>query len=317
MADPKFQMADGSFPINTCADVSDAAKLAHHSKTYSFDQVRAHVMKAKNALGCPDSVLPDTWTSDSGQNAMPAGMVERRYFPLTGVQVETRDGGNPTIRGHAAVFNSLSENLGFFRERILPGAFRDSLRQDEIVALFNHDPNYPLGATYDGRLKLSEDRDGLFMEVKPTSTSYAADLVTNIRGGLVRRQSFSFTVPPGGQNWGREGGVEVRELNKVRILDVSPVMFPAYTATDVQVRHWVQEAGLDFEGLSGAMVRCFRGLELASSDRDLINEATERLPILRSAVPGQASGSRTMTAEPLQAWALAILQRRRELAAKS
>ena len=51
-------MPDGSYPINTCADVSDAAKLAHHSKTYSFEQIKAHVMKAKDALGCPDSVLP-------------------------------------------------------------------------------------------------------------------------------------------------------------------------------------------------------------------------------------------------------------------
>ena len=68
---PKFAMPDGSYPINTCADVSDAAKLAHHSKTYSFAQIKAHVMKAKDALGCPDSVLPDTW--DESNSAMPTG----------------------------------------------------------------------------------------------------------------------------------------------------------------------------------------------------------------------------------------------------
>ena len=60
-ATAKYHMADGSYPINNCADVSDAAKLAHNSKTYSFDAVKAHVLKAKKALGCPDSALPDTW----------------------------------------------------------------------------------------------------------------------------------------------------------------------------------------------------------------------------------------------------------------
>ena len=58
---PKYAMPDGSYPINTCADVHSAAVLAHHSKTYGFAQVKAYVLKAKAGLGCPDSVLPDTW----------------------------------------------------------------------------------------------------------------------------------------------------------------------------------------------------------------------------------------------------------------
>lgn len=66
---PRFAMPDGSYPINTCSDVASAAKLAYHSKTYSFEEVRAHVMKAKNALDCPDSVLPGTWSDDGQQSA--------------------------------------------------------------------------------------------------------------------------------------------------------------------------------------------------------------------------------------------------------
>src|SRR5438045_3830978 len=46
----KYAMPDGSYPISNCAQVASAAKLAHHSKTYSFEQVKRHVMKAKNAL---------------------------------------------------------------------------------------------------------------------------------------------------------------------------------------------------------------------------------------------------------------------------
>jgi len=69
---PTYAMPDGSYPISTCADVSSAAKLAHHSKTYSFAEVRAHVMKAKDGLNCPDSVLPETWTAAEAAAALDA-----------------------------------------------------------------------------------------------------------------------------------------------------------------------------------------------------------------------------------------------------
>lgn len=68
MAEPKYSMPDGSYPINTCSDVTTAANLAHHSKTYGFAEVKAMILKAKAGLGCPDSVLPTTW-DESGKNA--------------------------------------------------------------------------------------------------------------------------------------------------------------------------------------------------------------------------------------------------------
>ena len=63
--EPKYSMPDGSYPINTCTDVKNAANLAHHSKKYTFQQVKAMVLKAKAGLGCPDSVLPDTWDENA------------------------------------------------------------------------------------------------------------------------------------------------------------------------------------------------------------------------------------------------------------
>ena len=47
------------------------------------------------------------------------------------MEVEIREeGGAPVIVGYAAVFNSMSEDLGGFREVIAPGAFADSLSGD-------------------------------------------------------------------------------------------------------------------------------------------------------------------------------------------
>lgn len=36
--------------------------------------------------------------------------------------------------------------------------------------------------------------------------------------------------------WDTKDGIDTRELIKVKLFDVSPVTFPAYTATDVGVR---------------------------------------------------------------------------------
>lgn len=149
---------------------------------------------------------------------------------------DKRDNGNvPKISGHAAVFDQLSLDLGFFRERIAPGAFSDTLNAD-VRALFNHDPNFVLGRTENDTLKLSEDSIGLKMEITPPDTSWAHDLITSIERRDIDQASFGFRVLK--QSW--EEDIEkdelIRTLEKVELFDVSVVTFPAFPQTDVQIR---------------------------------------------------------------------------------
>jgi len=254
---------------------------------------------------------------DSEKSSASYGM-ERRYLPLNvlGLQVETRSDGQTRISGYFSVFNQQSQNLGFFREVVDPGTFRDTVASDDIVALFNHDPNYPLGGTKEGRLALSEDDHGGHMDVRPTGTSYARDLVTNIREGTIRHQSFGFEVKPGGDTWDDSSDVPIRHLRAVRLFDVSPVVFPAYTMTDVQVRQLLQHAGLEYRGVCMAVTTAFRGLELDRIDRRILSTVIERVPILRHAL-GQASGASAIHQPVPQAWSAALNNRRAELDAKT
>jgi len=64
--------------------------------------------------------------------------IERRFFK-TELRVKGKKEKRQII-GHGAVFNQLSENLGGFREMIMPGAFNDSLDAD-VRSLFNHNPD--------------------------------------------------------------------------------------------------------------------------------------------------------------------------------
>jgi HK97 family phage prohead protease len=166
--------------------------------------------------------------------------VERRNFVIDGCKIETRadgDDSSKTIIGHAAVFNELSENLGGFREIIKPGAFREAIEQDDVRALFNHNPDFILGRNKSGTLKLSEDERGLAIEITPPDTQVGRDLVVSMERGDITQMSFGFRVKAGGQSWGEdENGEIVRTLSDLKLFDVSPVTYPAYPQTDVALR---------------------------------------------------------------------------------
>ncbi len=163
--------------------------------------------------------------------------IERRFM-LADLTLETREGKPPMLRGHAAVFNQLSEDLGGFREQIAPGAFLEAIEKDDVRALFNHDPNFVLGRKASGTLRLAEDARGLAIECDPPDTQMVRDLVIEpMRRGDINQMSFGFSMRPNGQDWAKnDDGQIVRTLKRVRLMDVSPVTFPAYPETDVGVR---------------------------------------------------------------------------------
>jgi HK97 family phage prohead protease len=164
--------------------------------------------------------------------------------PLLAVESRSEDDGTEReyVVGYAAKFGVLSLELeGSFIERIDPGAFgivaerRGRRKPLETRALWNHDANYPL-ARYPGTLSLKVDEIGLRYEFPVPDTSYGRDIAANIRAGIVRGSSFSFTVPSGGDSWAVEEGRSVRTIQRIdSLLDVSPTTFPAYPDTDVKV----------------------------------------------------------------------------------
>lgn len=149
--------------------------------------------------------------------------------------------GAPTkIAGHAAKFDSLSEDLGGFRERIAPGAFAKSIQSSDIRALWNHDANIVLGRNKAGTLRLSEDSAGLAFEVDAPDTQLVRDMVMSpIARGDVNQCSFGFYTI--NDKWSKVDGEWVRTLLECDLLDVSPVTYPAYASTEVAVRS-MQEA---------------------------------------------------------------------------
>ena len=145
------------------------------------------------------------------------------------------EGAKPRIIGYAAVFNSLSEDLGGFRETIHVGAFTRSLREGaDVRALVDHEPGKILGRRSAGTLELKANQKGLYIAIDPPDTTVARDIVESMRRGDVREMSFGFRTRT--DEWRMQEGEVIRELLDVDLLDVSVVTFPAYPATDVAVR---------------------------------------------------------------------------------
>ena len=145
------------------------------------------------------------------------------------------DGGEPVIGGYAAVFDSLSEEMFGFRERVLPGAFTNTLKgKPDVRALIDHDSSKILGRTTAGTLTIKEDDRGLAVRITPPDTTAGVDVLKSIRRGDIDQMSFAFQTVT--DQWHTEDGEEIRELVEVRLFDVSVVTFPAYPDTSVSVR---------------------------------------------------------------------------------
>lgn len=155
---------------------------------------------------------------------------------LQGVELRATEGGGlPAIEGYAAVFNSLSTNLGGFRERIEPGAFAASLNAGaDVRALVDHDPAKIIGRNKSGTLTLSEDSHGLKVSIRPPDTTAGRDVVESIRRGDLDAMSFGFVARD--DEVRKESGETVRVLRAVDLFDVSVVAYPAYQDTAVALR---------------------------------------------------------------------------------
>lgn len=218
----------------------------------------------------------ETLAETANPEALETSPFERRYFSATEIRV--KDDESNAITGYAAVFDKWSEDLGWFKEQIAPGAFTRTIQNADVRALINHDPNLIIGRTKNDTLRLWEDDKGLGYEVDLPETSYATDLRESISRRDITQNSFGFQTVQ--DEWSDDG--KRRTLIEVKLFDVSPVTFPAYKQTNVKIR--LQEMGIDYDGLGAALLRSARGVVM-DSDIELLRSTIQ---ILSASMPDNA-----------------------------
>ena len=146
------------------------------------------------------------------------------------------------VEGYAVVFNSQSEDLGFY-ETINPSAITEEvLKRSDVFCLFNHDQDKVLARSKNGTgsLQLQLDERGLKYTFTAPNTDLGDEILEYLRRGDIDSSSFAFTVSTdeGSEVWttGTDGR-QYREILKIDELhDVSPVWNPAYSSTSVSQR---------------------------------------------------------------------------------
>jgi HK97 family phage prohead protease len=284
-------MPDLDAPKNSDPNDSDypGPGLVAHLLWGSGPSKRAAMRAMKYAEGVVERIRAEEernrWSSVNiqlGQEKVEKlSKVERRVKNNIDFEIRMEDAESDGMKftGYAAVFNSDSEPLPF-TERILPGAFKRSLKSRNEIKLFkNHNTDEVLASTRSKTLRLTEDSKGLLAEAVLPDTSAGRDLAVLMKRGDVHSMSFGFTVPSKGDRWNDEG--TVRELREVRLHEVSIVTgFPAYEATTASVRSLdilATRTAVDVDALADALTKLESGDTLKSEEASLLIEVVDKL----------------------------------------
>lgn len=178
----------------------------------------------------------DQWRMNKPDYVSSIEDAERRVLTH---KVEYREEDEGKIEGIASRVDEWYD-LGGFDERVAKGAFDDVLEND-VRALFNHDPNLVLARTKSKTLELFKDKEGnLAYRFKTPNRSYAKDLEDAVKSGDVDQSSFAFRVKEEKWEW-RDDNKDLKKdrrtiLKFEKLYDVSPVTYPASPSTTVATR---------------------------------------------------------------------------------
>jgi len=168
--------------------------------------------------------------------------VEKRSFKTT--ELRATGGKKPKIFGFIP-YNSESEDIGY-TEVLKPGVFTDSLRDgSKIMALYSHDDSKPLGNTGARTLQLEDSEIGLNVTIYPDlEISWAKDAYRAVKRGDVSGISFGFKARKD------EWNGDVREILDAELLEISPVIWPAYSKTQASARSQKNKRGKKMDHLT-------------------------------------------------------------------
>lgn len=143
--------------------------------------------------------------------------------------IELRAAGRK-LTGYAAIFNTRAR-VADFDEEIRSGAFADSLKSGDKLALLDHDTGKLLARTKSGTLKLAEDSKGLHFEIAVPDTTLGRDVLALAERGDLGGASFGFIATR--DAWAGS----LRTLQAVDLREISIVSaWPAYPQTTVSAR---------------------------------------------------------------------------------
>lgn len=185
-----------------------------------------------------EEVIDENRADDPVQGEEPIDNIEEEQ-PIDNNVEEVEE--ERIIEGYAIIFNQLSEDLGGFREMIMPEAVNEELiNKSDIYYLYNHNnDSIPLARCNHGQgsLELTIDNKGLKYRFNCLNTEF----YQLVQRGDLSKSSFAFSLPKDGSGEIWEKSQEynyVRKIVKIeQLFDCSAVLVPAYSQTELYARN--------------------------------------------------------------------------------
>lgn len=182
----------------------------------------------------------------------------RRVLPeLAGLKAYERaddDGGGRVLEGYGVVYwRDGDPGTEYWLwddvvERIMPGAAKRAVAEDDVRGLANHEWGQLLGRAKAGTLRMFDDTRGVRYEIDVDPESGRAnDTWLAVKRGDMDGSSFTFATsgPPSLVKRGRVAWIEeqrdgrtvyVRQVEDLTMFDIGPVSWPAYEGTTAGAR---------------------------------------------------------------------------------
>lgn len=158
------------------------------------------------------------------------------YFPTTIRAQSDETTEKLYIEGYFIRYGQETELFPNCFEEVRKGAATESIKNNDVRCLFNHDTGAVLGRTGNKTLVLTEDEKGVYGKVEINREDpQAMSLYAKIKRGDVDGCSFGFYIEEESHEV-REDGTDKFYLEKVEVFEVSPVTFPAYPQTEIAAR---------------------------------------------------------------------------------
>lgn len=170
-----------------------------------------------------------------------------------------------TISGYAAVWHDPADRGteyeladGMF-ERIMPGAFDQTLNDDDQLALLGHDDTRILARRSAGTLRLTQDAKGLRYEIDAAKTATGDEALELVRTRALQGASFQFSsLGEDGSRYYLDGQRTIVERRAIKLYEVSLVGLPAYTSTTATLGGPGGRSArtADLDAINAAIARC-------------------------------------------------------------
>lgn len=153
---------------------------------------------------------------------------------ISTAQFRAEEKGNKKfIEGTFIVFNQQTRLTAELYEEIAPEAIPANV--GNVRALYNHNMDLVLGTTDNRTLTLTKTDKGLRGRIEINQADQAAMAAyARVKRGDIKGASFGFVILE--EEHRSEGGKDIFRVTKLKLYEVSPCVFPAYSQTSIEAR---------------------------------------------------------------------------------